>query len=152
MVAEAKDAFAQRVQLSSSACDRFMFIFESIFRLFTCGQNKWSKIVNQGMKEIKGELDIFNFMRHARMTKATVNGLTTFNQRRLLEAQVETSFLLTPFKGWNDKESKAEAKRQKRKEESSDEHSEEDFHFLTEALKHENELDEVTQRLLSGII
>lgn len=86
------------------------------------------------------------------MTKATVNGLTTFNQRRLLEAQVETSFLLTPFKGWNDKESKAEAKRQKRKEESSDEHSEEDFHFLTEALKHENELDEVTQRLLSGII
>lgn len=35
---------------------------------------------------------------------------------------------------------------------SSDESSEEDFHFLEKALQETNELDEVDRRLLAGIV
>lgn len=124
--------------------------------------NRWSRTVNEGVKQIKGELDIFNYMRRLRMTQATVNALTTFNQRRLLDAQVETSFLLQPLKkqdGSDDEDGKG--KKLKRKlsrsgsridETSSDEESEEDFAFLDQELKDKSELDEISQRLLAGII
>jgi len=140
-----------------------MLIFESIIRILTCGKNRWSRTVDEGVKQIKGELDIFNYMRRLRMTAATVNALTTFNQRRLLEAQVETSFLLQPLKkqdGDLDDKSATGKKMKKRlsrsgsfmDESSSDEESEEDFAFLDEELKDKAELDEISQRLLSGII
>ena len=80
-------------------------------------------------------------MRRLRMTAATVNALTTFNQRRLLEAQVETSFLLQPLKNQDgdlDDKSATGKKIKKRlsrsgsfmNESSSAEESEEDFAFL----------------------
>ena len=72
-------------------------------------------------------------MRRLRLTQATVNALTTFNQRRLLEAQVETSFLLQPLKGDDGKGDgarSARARRRKAKQDSSSEESEEDFAFL----------------------
>ena len=94
LVREAKAAHKGRIKLTTNACDSFMLIFESFIRVFTCGQNRWSRIVGEGILQIKGELDIFNYMRRLRMTQATVNALTTYNQRRLLAAQVETSFLL----------------------------------------------------------
>ena len=92
-----------------------------------------------------------------------MNALTTFNQRRLLEHQVETSFLLTPFKKKHDPDAdKRKAKEQARRAAadrkkkkaifSSDESSEEDFFFLEKQLKETNELDEVDQRLLMGIV
>lgn len=85
-------------------------------------------------------------MRSVRMTQATVNALTTFNQRRLLEAQVETSFLLQP---WNtgkgsDKGRSERERRRKRMEESSSDESEEDFAFLDNELKDKQELDEIS--------
>ena len=104
-------------------------------------------------------------MQKLRLLQGTVNALTTFNQRRLLEHQVETSFLLTPFKRNKDDDGKSE--KQKKKEEarqaasarkkgkvihSSDETSEEDFFFLEKILRESNELDEVDQRLLMGIV
>ena len=98
LVKEAKDSHKYRVRLTTSGCDSCMLIFESVIRVLTCGKNRWSRTVQEGVKQIKGELDIFNYMRRLRMTAATVNALTTFNQRRLLEAQVETSFLLQPLK------------------------------------------------------
>ena len=101
-------------------------------------------------------------MRRLRMTAATVNALTTFNQRRLLEAQVETSFLLQPLKnqGADDDDKSATGKKKRRlsrsgsfmNESSSAEESEEDFGFLDQELKDKSELDEISQRLLQGII
>lgn len=98
LVKEAKESHKYRVKLPNSKCDTCMLIFESFIRILTCGMNRWSRTVDDGVRQIKGELDIFNYMRRLRMTQATVNALTTFNQRRLLEAQVETSFLLQPLK------------------------------------------------------
>lgn len=98
LVKEAKEAHKYRVRLTTSKCDSCLFIFESLLRLVTCGMNRWSRTVKLGIDQIKGELDIFNYMRRLRMTQATVNALTTFNQRRLLEAQVETTFLLEPLR------------------------------------------------------
>ena len=138
-----------------------MLIFESVIRILTCGKNRWSRTVQEGVKQIKGELDIFNYMRRLRMTAATVNALTTFNQRRLLEAQVETSFLLQPLKqeedADDDDKSTSEKKRKKQRltrsgshigDTSSSEESEEDFAFLDQELKDKTELDEISQRLL----
>jgi len=79
-----------------------------------------------------------------RLTSATVNALTTFNQRRLLDATVEASFLIQPLKREEEEDSddqerlkgrsnaQAEAKRRRRRftGESSSEESEEDFAFL----------------------
>ena len=56
-----------------------MLVFESLLRFVTCGRNRWSRIVAEGMDQIKGELDIFNYMRRLRMTAATVHALTSFN-------------------------------------------------------------------------
>lgn len=99
------------------------------------------------------------------MLQGTINALTTFNQRRLLAHQVETSFLLKPMsekKGSGDDDEakkKAEAakkkknRRKKKKfEDSDDESSEEDFHFLEMSLKESAEMDEIDKRLLMGII
>ena len=162
LVQEAKDSHKYRVRLTTSGCDRCMLVFESVIRVLTCGMNRWSRTVNEGVKQIKGELDIFNYMRRLRMTQATVNALTTFNQRRLLEAQVETSFLLQPLKKQDGSDDEGgRGKKLSRKlsrsgsrvdETSSDEESEEDFAFLDQELKDKSELDEISQRLLAGII
>ena len=95
-----------------------------------------------------------------------MNALTTFNQRRLLQHQVESSFLLKPFSskhedpdGKTDQEKKKEerrraasARKRAKAVHTSDESSDEDFYFLEKILKESNELDEVDQRLLMGIV
>jgi len=99
------------------------------------------------MKQIKGELDIYNYMRRLRMTQSTVNALTNFNQRRLLEAQVETSFLLRPLGHKDGEEGKGKngkKGRKHQKSESSSEESEEDFAFLENDLRDNQELDEIS--------
>jgi len=79
-----------------------------------------------------------------------------------MEAQVDTSFLLQPFnkEAASDDEDNAKnkAKRNKKKGRgqnsgsSSEEESDEDFAFLDEDLKENGEMDEISQRLLAGII
>jgi len=78
LVKEANEANKKRVKLTTNCCDSFMLIFEGVIRVFTCGMNKWSRTVAEGVNQIKGELDIFNYMRKMRLTQATVNALTTF--------------------------------------------------------------------------
>ena len=106
---------------------------------------------------------MYNYMQKIRMLQGTINALTTFNQRRLLMHQVETSFLLKPYakkheddedgakKKKSEKRAKASGKK-KRILDSEDESSEEDFFFLEKALKDSAELDEVDRRLLVGIV
>ena len=101
-------------------------------------------------------------MQRMRMLQGTINALTTFNQRRLLQHQVETSFLLSPYKNQADDGDKAKngkggkapksASKKKRILDSDDESSEEDFFFLEKALKESAELDDVDRRLLIGIV
>jgi len=79
LVKEAKEAHKFRTRLTTSKCDSCMLIFEAVIRVLTCGMNRWSRTVDEGVKQIKGELDIFNYMRRLRMTQAMMNGLTTFN-------------------------------------------------------------------------
>jgi len=50
LVKEAKAAHKKRVKLTNNCCDSFMFIFESVIRIFTCGMNKWSRTVKEGVK------------------------------------------------------------------------------------------------------
>ena len=131
--------------MTNNCLDQMMLILESVIRVFTCGRNKWSRIVKAGVREIKDELNIFNYMRNARLTKTTVNAITTFNQRRLIDAQVEASFLLRPFDvdaadaakkakgkdgGGKKKKGSALKKQKALLGESSSEESVEDFGFL----------------------
>ena len=83
-----------------------------------------------------------------------MNALTTFNQRRLLMHQVETSFLLTPMqraivKQKTDKNGKVIEKKVRKivDTSSSDTESEEDLGFIENKLKKGN-LDEIEERLL----
>lgn len=50
LVQEARDAHKKRARLSNNACDRCLFVFESVLRILTCGMNKWSRIVNEGVR------------------------------------------------------------------------------------------------------
>ena len=151
--------------MTQSCCDRFILLFEAVIGTILCKATKFGKILAQGRKEIEEEFNVYNYMQKLRLLQGTVNALTTFNQRRLLEHQVETSFLLTPFKRGKDDDGKSD--KQKKREEarraasarkrgkiihSSDETSEEDFFFLEKILRESNELDEVDQRLLMGIV
>jgi hypothetical protein len=45
-----------------------MLMFEGLLRLLTCGMNKWSRIMKSGVKEIKDELEIYNYMKRLRTT------------------------------------------------------------------------------------
>ena len=147
--------------MTNNRCDSIMMIFESILRVFTCGMNRWSKVIKGGVDQIKGELDIYNYMQKLRLIQTTLNCMTTFQQRRLIEANVEASFLISPFKK-SKEEQDADKDRKKKLEENkkrrrgaaveSSSESDEDFGFLEQMLKDNKELDEQTQRLLFGII
>lgn len=80
-------------------CDKFLLVLESAVQCIACRQTKFARIVNEGIGQLHDELDIYNYMKKLRMNYAVINALTTFNQRRLLEHQVETSFLLRPLAG-----------------------------------------------------
>ena len=60
-----------------------MFL-ETFTRKIACKQTRFSRVVNEGMRNVKGELNIYNYMRKIRMTDAVVKALTTFYQRRML--------------------------------------------------------------------
>ena len=165
LLAEARTVAKKRVNMTQSCCDGFILVFEAVLGTILCKATKFGKILAQGRKEIQEEFNVYNYMQKLRLLQGTVNALTTFNQRRLLEHQVETSFLLKPFQSKQDPNGKSD--KEKKKEEarraasarkkgkiihSSDESSEEDFFFLEKILKESNELDEVDQRLLMGIV
>ena len=62
LVQEAKDAYSNRIKMTNNRCDSILMIFESVLRVVTCGMNRWSKVIKGGVDQIKGELDIYNYM------------------------------------------------------------------------------------------
>ena len=109
LIEEARKSMRNRTKITNSGCDQFLLVWETLIQKVFCFRTKFSRIVKDGKQQIDDELDIYNYMQRLRLTQATVNALTTFNQRRLLTHQVETSFLIRPF-GHED-----EAKRKKNK-------------------------------------
>ena len=164
LLQEARTVAKKRVSMTNSLCDRFMLLAEAVVGQITCKATKFAKILAEGRREIQADLNIYSYMEKLRLLQGTVNALTTFNQRRLLTHQVETSFLLKPYSKKQDPEGDAKARKKaaaaeaqragkkKRIMDSDDESSEEDFFFLEKALKESNELDEVDRRLLVGIV
>ena len=150
--------------MTRSACDRFVLLAEALLGTILCKATKFGKILAEGKREVKTDLNVYNYMQKLRLLQGTVNALTTFNQRRLLEHQVETSFLLKPYSSKHDPDAAAIDKKKKEDEkkkaqlqkkkfvDSESASSEEDFYFLEQALKEAAELDPVDQRLLMGII
>lgn len=88
--------------MTRSACDRFVLLIEAALGTILCKATKFGKILAEGKREIQNDLNIYNYMQKLRLIQGTVNALTTFNQRRLLEHQVETSFLLKPYSDKHD--------------------------------------------------
>ena len=79
LLEKAKEIVKNRVTITNRFCDKFMLILESAVQSCVCRQSRFSRIVHEGMDQIKGELDIYNYMKKLRMSYAVINALTTFN-------------------------------------------------------------------------
>ena len=145
-----------RTKLTANACDKFVLILESFTRCLQCGRSKYARILSLGQDEIDKELSVYEYLESVRMVKAMMNTLTTFNQRRLLAHQVQTSFLLRPpSKEEQEKQKRLEIKLKKQNQPgflNTDSSSEEDFAWLDKKTFGGENLDEVESRLLKGII
>lgn len=91
-------------------------------------------------------------MKNQKEYEATINALTTFEQRRLINQQVRAGLLVAPIKS----ESKARSNRKDKGKlwDSGDEEtsSDEDFNFLTQKIRETGTLDAETMKLLRGVI
>jgi len=77
---EAKATVKNRVRLTSSTCDNIVLFLEAVTKRFLCIRpSRFARIINEGMGQVRGELDIYNYMRKIRMTDAVTKALTTFN-------------------------------------------------------------------------
>ena len=65
--------------MTRSSCDRFVMIFEGIVAVITCKATKFGKILAQGKREVRNDLNVYNIMQRMRMLEGTINALTTFN-------------------------------------------------------------------------
>ena len=75
---EAKQSIQNRVKLTPSTTDNIVLFLEALTRKFACRQTRFARIVNEGITQIRAELNIYNYMRKIRMTDAVVKALTTF--------------------------------------------------------------------------
>lgn len=91
-------------------------------------------------------------MKNQRNFEASINALTTFDQRRLIRQQVRAGLLVAPVKGVKIRGGKDDKGKlwDSGDEESS---SDEDFHWLQKRMAdEEGELDDETMRLLRGVV
>jgi tellurite resistance protein len=109
--------------------------------------------LKQGRGTINRELDVFHFLKTQRNQEATLNSLTTFEQRRLIKQQVRAGLLVAPVKGGVTKKKRRDAGKlwDSGDEETS---SEEDFNFIKQKIQtaEEGKLDDETMKLMRGII
>ena len=96
----------QRATITENRCEKFVLLFESLVKHLTCGRTRMARILSDGVDRVTAELDIGRHLKKMRFYQATCNALTTFSQKRLLEHQVRTSFLLQPLRPGTDGKSK----------------------------------------------
>ena len=143
--------------ITNRFCDKVLLVLESAVQCIACRKTRFARIVNEGISQLRGELDIYNYMRKLRMNYAVINALTSFNQRRLLEHQVDTSFLLRPLvhkqtgKGRDKLDKNGKPLSRERYNEmgrmtgdvSTESASDEDFGFMEKTLEVKGKFDEL---------
>ena len=61
-----------------------------LHKLFCCCRtNRYGQSMRQGRRQIERELNLFHFLKQQRRVKATLNAITTYEQRRLIKQQVK---------------------------------------------------------------
>lgn len=156
----AKDRLKERASITKKPWDLFVLNLEHfVSRLCTCRDSKFGRIIGQGTRSIRRELDIFRWLKTQREVQATIDTLTTFEQRRLIKHQVKAG-LFVSNQDKNDKGGKR-GKGGKGGKGGSDDgeytedngsSSDEDFHFIEQQLKDGKELGDMDRKLLQGII
>lgn len=79
LLEQAKDIVKNRVTITNRCCDKVLLVVESAMQCIICRQTKFARIVKEGVGQLRGELDIYNYMKKLRMTYAVINALTSFN-------------------------------------------------------------------------
>lgn len=144
-----------RRPLTKSNCDLFSLVTKLLLHkaFCCCRNNKFGNILKQGRGTINRELDIFHFLKNQRNQEATLNSLTTYEQRRLIKQQVRAGLLVAPVKGGVTKKNRRDAGKlwDSGDEETS---SGEDFNFLKQKIQtaKDGELDDETMKLMRGVI
>ena len=95
---KARHVLKQRASLTENRCEKFVLLFESLIKHLTCGKTRLARMLSDGVDQVTAELEIGRHLRKMRKYQATCDALTTFSQRRLIEHQVKTSFLLQPLR------------------------------------------------------
>ena len=62
LLQEARTVARKRVNMTRTACDRFVLLFEALIAVITCKATKFGKILAQGKQEIKDDLNVYNIM------------------------------------------------------------------------------------------
>lgn len=95
----AKQKIKDRRPLSRGSADTCAQILKLLCcKAFCCCRDtRFSKVVNQGRGTIRRELDLFHFLKNQRQFEATLNALTTYDQRRLIKQQVRAGLLVAPI-------------------------------------------------------
>lgn len=70
-----------------------------IKRCFTCSGTRYGKILQQGQRSIKRDLNLMNFLKKQRELQAAMWALTTPETRRLIQHQVKAGLLVAPIEG-----------------------------------------------------
>lgn len=66
MIEKAKERLKERVPITQKCCSLCLLIFEKFIARLCCINSKFGRIVNQGSRTIKRELNLFNFLKNQR--------------------------------------------------------------------------------------
>ena len=161
LLAAAKARVKERVPLTQNECSLAVLNFEALVtKIFTCRHSKFGRILEQGTTHIRRELDLFNFLKQQRQIMATLDCITTFEQRRMIRQQVKAGLLVAPMTGGAKDGGKGKGKGKDGKRgasklwNSDDEStsSDEDFNFLEERLKNKKILSPEDMKFLRGVV
>jgi hypothetical protein len=120
----------------------------AIMRVFTCKDNSWALILNQGRSQIRRELNLFNFLKQQREIAQTFEAVAPFETRRIIKKQVKAGLLVAPY---NRMMQKLYGGRLWGSEEEPDS-SEEDLDYLRWELQEKKTLTPDTMKLLRGVV
>lgn len=158
LLKQAKERIKSRVPITQNPCSLAVLNFEALIsQIFTCRHSKFGRILEQGTHCIRKELDLFNFLKKMKEIQATMEAVTTFEQRRLIKQQVKAGLLVAPVDTGKNKDADGKDGKKKGNKKlwgSSDEEtsSEEDLNFLEERLKKHKDLAPADMKFLRGII
>jgi len=96
----AQERMKQRRDLPKNRCCYYNLLnFElCLYKLVCCCKlNKYGQSVRQGRRQIERELNLSRFLKQQRRIKATLNAITTYEQRRLIKQQVKAGLYVQNY-------------------------------------------------------